>query len=163
SLAALSIAAGCGRAALEDAETTTPAFEPPTHAKRDAADAKIDPTEGLDDAVAVFENSVRKPGDFVVYRFSGAYRTKPITLTERVVAKKGDTILVDVVADDGGKKQELLVKMSEGANARAEILGVQKVENGQAKPADLAAYDALMAKTTLAADQNQSVLATEDL
>lgn len=169
SLAALPVAlvlvVGCGQAAMM--EPVAPSHEAARTAPASAPEASIDPTDGAssDDAARALpsKSEGRAPGDFVVFRFSGSFRKAPLTLSERVVARKGDTIVVDFTAEEKGKKQELRVKMNDAPGHRGEVLSVATIENGATKPATIAAFDALMAKTTLAADQNESTLASESV
>lgn len=161
-LAALSLVAGCGRAAME-LDPQTAATEPAPRIKVPLASE--DPTDGLETAAATDTDATpaRATGDFVVYKFTGSFRNKPLTLTERVVAKKGDTILIDFLAEEGATKQELLVKMSDAAGKKNEVIAVSKIEGGKVLPSNTAAFEALMQKTMLAADQNEAVVANEDV
>lgn len=105
----------------------------------------------------------RKPGDFVVYRFSGSFRKAPLTLTERVVAREGAVLVIDMtLADDAGKKDELRVRFSDDSASRGDVISVARVDGGAERPATIEAYEALMAEVALAADQNEALLGTED-
>ncbi|WP_437645068.1 hypothetical protein [Sorangium sp. So ce362] len=103
----------------------------------------------------------RAPGDYVAYRFSGSFRKTPLLLTQRVVAREGDVLVVDVTLEDGKETEALRVRMSDAPSRRGEILSAAWVDDGAERPATLAAYDAMMAKTALAADENEEVLGSE--
>lgn len=122
--------------------------------------------EGADDASAdasATTKETRKPGDFVVYRFSGSFRKAPLTLTERVVAREGAALVIDMtLADDAGRKDELRVRFSEAPASRGDVISVARVDGGAERPATIEAYEALMAEVALAADQNEALLGTED-
>jgi hypothetical protein len=114
-------------------------------------------------AAAEPEADTRKPGDYVVYRFSGSFRKTPLVLTERVVDRKGALLTIDVTAEAGDQKRELRVKIDDAPFAKNEVVSVARLEGGTEKPANLDAYEALMAETTLAADQNEAFLGVEDV
>src|SRR6516165_10309258 len=83
-------ALGCGHAA----ETRgAPAPAPMEAAAAEAPAAAADtakPAVGSDaEPAAKATATARMPGDFVVYRFTGSFRKTPLTLTQRVVARKG--------------------------------------------------------------------------
>ena len=103
-------------------------------------------------------------GDYVVYRFSGSFRKTspaPLTLTERVLGREGVVLLLEVVLDDGAKKQTLHIHKDGAPGSAREIFDVTRVEAGGERPATIEAYEAMMAKTVLAADQNEAELGTE--
>lgn len=159
---------GCARAALAPVTAAAEAPKSPTaHATPDddAATAATDEAATTKDEAAheSASTSARLPGDFVVYRFSGSFRKAPATLTERVIAREGDDLTLDVTVDDGASKRTLRVRMSDAPATRGEIAKVWKVEGGATKPATLDDYDALLASTTLAADANEATLGTESV
>jgi len=160
------LALGCGRAALDTragatamakAKNSTEAAAAPGS---DAAGAEGAGTrEEADSAPAA---DARQPGDYVAYRFTGAFRKAPLTLTQRIVAREGDVIVVDLTLEAEGAREALRVRMSDEAAKRGEILGVARLtEAGEERPATLAAYERLMAKTLLTADANEAELDRE--
>jgi hypothetical protein len=155
------LATGCGRAALDPMASTSPAQARTLTAE--APPAPVGPPGAelsLADAALASAPGARVPGDFVVYRFSGSFRKVPLTLTERVIDRRGAVLTIDFTAEEGDKKQELRVKLDE---SRHEVVGVARLEGGVEKAATLEVYEALMARTVLAADQNQAFLGTEDV
>lgn len=157
---------GCGKAAL-DHQATAPAVVLDALAKAEAAPlggpAKADVAVDADALSAAPAAQARQPGDFVVYRFSGAFRKTPLTLTEKVVAREGAVVTIDLTLKDGDASEALRVKIDEASPSRQEILSVARLEGGVEKPATVAAYEALMSRTTLTADQNEALVGTEDV
>lgn len=102
--------------------------------------------------------AARAPGDYVTYRFSGSFRKTPLLLTQRVVAREGDVLVVDMTLQDDRETESLRVRMSDAPSRRGEILSAAWLDDGVERPATLAAYEAMMEKTTLAADENEAVL-----
>jgi hypothetical protein len=103
-------------------------------------------------------------GDYVVYRFSGSFRKTspaPLTLTERVLGREGGVLALEIVLDDGAKKQTLHIHKDSTPGAAREVFDVTSVEAGIEHPATVDAYEAMMAKTVLAADQNEEQLGIE--
>lgn len=175
------LATGCGHAAMAT-RTADTAAEKPAKAQQAKADDKADPKEEgraaeegaktaqltddkAADAVkdAAPEESARKPGDFVIYKFSGSFRKAPLTIAERVIDKQGSILTVDVTAESGDDKRELRVRLNDAAGAKNEVVSVARLEGGVEKPASPDAYDKLMAEAMLAADQNEAFLGAEDV
>ncbi len=150
------IAVGCGKAAVQTHAAVAP---------EQAAPAVVEPWASTEAAEAPAKNAdaPREVGDYVVYRFSGSFQKAPITLTERVVARDAEALVLDVVLDDGQKKHELRVRTSEAAATRGEILAVERIEKGNLVAMNVADYEALMAKTMLIADSNEAELGSEEV
>jgi hypothetical protein len=159
------LAAGCGRAAL-DARASSPAAE---EAKIAAHEASPEAEEAAaaeagpeSDEEALEAAAPRQPGDYVAYRFTGSFQKRPITLTQRIVAREGSALVVDVTVAQGERSETLRVRMSDDPERRGEILAVARIDaQGAEQAAPLAAYEELMARTTLAADANEAELGTE--
>lgn len=152
---------GCARTALAP-HTSAHASEPSAPAAEKQTEADVNDSSATDDAKdEAPSTTARRAGDFVVYRFSGAFRKAPATLTERVLAREGDELVIDVTLDDGGAKRSLRVRMSDDAETRGEITSVAKLDHGKETKASLADYEALLASTTLAADANEASLGSE--
>src|SRR3954465_16075741 len=74
-----------------------------------------------------------KAGDYVVYRFSGSFRktpSAPLMLTERVLAREGGVLALEVVLDDGAKKQTLHIRKDSTPGATRDVFDVTRVEAG---------------------------------
>lgn len=114
----------------------------------------------------------RLVGDYVVFKFTGAFRKGTIQLTETVVAHEGSIIVVDfaMLENTPGpkgvivKEQTLRAKIDTTVGSRGEVFGVQKLEKGGAtSPATVADWEAMMAKTVLSADANEETYGTEEV
>ncbi len=156
------VATGCGRAALT-AHTATPSTPKSVVAasEEDAKEEKV----AEDDAQKsdVEEAPQRKIGDYVIYRFSGSYRETPIVMSERVIDRQGSRVVMAVVLDEGGVKQELRLTIDESKAAQGDVISVARVEGGVETPMSVDEYEALLANTSLAADENEAELGAEDV
>lgn len=147
---------GCGQAAMPAAVATTNA---PAHAFRsEAPEADVVVAEKPENPALA-----RKPGDFVVFRYTGSFRKTPLTLTERVIAREGSVLVIDFTLTEGKKDETLRVRMDFTPGGRGEIYDIARVEKGIEKPATKDAYEAMMAKTIMFADANEEDLGTDDV
>ncbi|MBK8258307.1 MAG: hypothetical protein IPK82_37270 [Polyangiaceae bacterium] len=130
-----------------------------------AKDAAVDAEDGAKmDIVAAVDNASPAPwgaGDFVVYRFTGSFHKSAVTLTERVVARQGDTFTLDVTYDDGKTKESIRAHMKGDSPAKAEVLRVARLVKGAEQPAAATAYEDMLARVALVADQNEARLSSE--
>ncbi len=55
------------------------------------------------------------------------------------------------------------MRIDESSPARNEVVRVARLEHGVEKPSTVEAYEALMARTALAADSNDAVIGTEEV
>jgi len=174
SLATVSILAmGCGRAAL-DQGPAAPAPSPASaaahetaHADEKASAPAADEAQKTEAGKAeagdlVHAVAARMPGDFVVYRFSGSFHKKAMTLAERVVDRKGSVLTIDLLATQDGALDALRVRVDD-ASPTHEVLSVARLSHGVEKPASMDAYEAFMARTALAADSNEAQLGSEEV
>lgn len=116
------------------------------------------------DDTALDKTPTRVAGDFVVYRFSGAFHKGPVTLTEKVLEAAGPILLVELTLNGGKNDGTLRVRFDTTPNAKTDVLSVARVEaSGGEKPSTMAAYEALMSETVFAADQNEEILGTESM
>jgi len=160
-------ALGCGGTVTNTAAKapTIPAIA------KEALAGKRTTKEAATTAVKSSGLSERSVGDFVVFRFSGTFRKGSITLTERVVAKEGAVIVVDYTmvettpSPKGAVTKELTLraKIDTTVGSRGEVFGVQKIDKGVATPAEVADWEAMMAKTVLVADANEETYGTEEV
>jgi hypothetical protein len=123
-----------------------------TSSARAGAHAAASPGQGL------------QVGDYVVYRFSGSFRRAspaPLMLTERVLGKDGAVVVLELVLDDGRKQERLRIRKDATPGSLEEVFDVTRVEAGVERSATIDEYAALMAKTVLAADENEAELGTE--
>lgn len=94
-------------------------------------------------------------GDYFVQRFSGSFSKKPMTLTERIVAGKGNLQVIDYTLEAGDKSEHLRIERDVNTGR---IARVTRFEGNKEIPSDLKAYDAMMDRTVFAADQNVASL-----
>jgi hypothetical protein len=120
---------------------------------------KAAPPAGEVEAAALPERELEAPslavGDFIVRRFSGRARGKAALLTERVIAVKDASIVIEVTRESGAETRVMRVELSEAPATRGEIVGVLVVKGGEEIAMGKAAYDALMKDTLFAADENE--------
>ncbi len=155
SLSAMLLACGCAgarAAASPDPHLLSATSLARPHAEPAAAATPTAPSAKL------------QAGDYVVYRFSGSFRRSSaaaLTLTERVLERDGGVVALEVVLDDGGKKQTLHLHMDTTPGSAREVFDVTQMEGGSEQASSVDAYEAMMAKTVVAADQNEEQLGTE--
>ena len=151
--AGVSLAPTAATPASARAETPAAATEETTATTAPAADATASEAE---------TTGARRAGDFIVYRFTGSFRKTPLTLTERVVERRGAMLTVDITAEEGESKRQLRVKINEASAVKNDVVAVSVIEGGAEKAAGIEAYEALLADTSLAADENEAMLGAED-
>ena len=79
-----------------------------------------------------------------------------------MLGRDGAVVALDeLVLDDGRKQETLRIRKDATPGSAEEVFDVTRVEAGVARSATVDAYAALMAKTVLAADQNEAELGTE--
>jgi hypothetical protein len=155
------LATGCARANLAPT-AATPASESAAKAPARAADAAAEKAAPEVAAAEAETTGARKAGDFIVYRFTGSFRKAPLTLTERVIDRRGAVLTVDITAEEGETKRQLRVKINEASAVKNDVVAVSLIENGAETPAGIEAYEALLAETSLAADENEAMIGAED-
>ena len=100
----------------------------------------------------------RQVGDLLVHRFAGAFHERELILSEEVIAREGDLLVVEYALMEGDRTDKLRVRMS----ARSErVISVAKLAGDEEVPGTLADYDALLARTTFSPDQNAGALSTK--
>lgn len=156
------LATGCARANLAPvAASPASAAEAPALAET-TEKAALESTADVK-ATEAETTGARRAGDFIVYRFTGTFRKAPLTLTERVIERRGAMLTVEITADEGESKRQLRVKFNEASAVKNDVVAVSVVENGEEKTVGIEAYEALLAETSLAADENEAMLGAEDV
>ena len=86
------------------------------------------PVEGVER-----DMSLRKSGDYVVYRFSGSYRDNPVTMTQQVVSVRDGKSVLDLIIDDGRAQLRLRMRLDGDNNllSVAKLDGIGLVARGQ--------------------------------
>jgi len=151
--AGVSLAPTAATPASARTETPAAAAEETTAKAAPAADATASEAE---------MTGARKAGDFIVYRFTGSFRKAPLTLTERVIERRGAMLTVEITAEEGESKRQLRVKINEASAVKNDVVAVSVIEGGAEKAAGIEAYEALLAETSLAADENEAMIGAED-
>lgn len=109
---------------------------------------------------------LRKPGDFVVFRFSGSFRKEPLLLTQRVVAVEGTLATIDMTLASenektAGVREHLRVVFDRTPGATREVSKVTRVDGDREDAGTLEDYEKLMAKTIVVPDRNDDVIGSE--
>jgi hypothetical protein len=154
--ALLVLCSACGSVAIDPAAKTAAAIP-----VKEPAESTADDEAGDEEEVA--QIAAREVGDYVVFHFSGSYKSGRRTLTERVVEQSDDDITLDMTLADGVGEKTIRVTLSETPETFGEVLAVSSVNGETVKPIELSAYDAMMKEIVLAADQNEALLGTEDV
>ncbi len=117
--------------------------------------AKLPPLEGTG---AKRVESARRVGDVAVHRYSGTFRKQSITLTEEVVAREGDVLVVDYTVEQGDSQRVLRVRM-DAFTERA--LRLSHLEGDKESPGKLSELDALMSEIAYAPDTNDGAFSSK--
>jgi len=111
----------------------------------------------LDEAMAETGPRPRMLGDFHVYEYSGAFTKKPVTLTEQVVAREGDNLVVDFVLEEGEQMTALRARMTD----EGRVVAVSRIKDSGEEPATIADYEAMVKRTQIVPESNDSIVGTE--
>jgi hypothetical protein len=98
-------------------------------------------------------------GDFTVQRYSGSFRKNPVTVTEEVIAREGDLMIVDHTVEDGRETRRFRTRVDLKSKR---VVAASKLENGSEVEMTLLAYEALAAGMVFAADTNEERLGAEN-
>ena len=147
-------ASGCGAAATSTWKSPDEQWSEP----QKAASAK----KPVKKAEALAEPEPARPmpevGDFTVQRYSGSFSKNPVTLTEEIIAREGDLMIIDYTLEDG--KETLRFRTRVDLKSKR-VVAASRLEKGSEVEMTLAAYEALMAKTVFTADTNEERLGAE--
>ncbi|MBI4705077.1 MAG: hypothetical protein HY744_28555 [Deltaproteobacteria bacterium] len=150
------LSSACGHAAISP-DVAAPAVP----AKATVVAAETTKAAASDSPPAAPGPAWQQAGDFVVYRFSGTYRDRPAKLTQKIVGRRGTTVLVDVVLEDGSETEHLRIRSSDAPETRGRILSVARMDGGVERPYGVAAYEELMARTAPAVEDNEGQIGSE--
>jgi hypothetical protein len=150
----LALVSACGVMAKPTPHSATAAESP---GKRTTHPAKAI-AKGDDDAASESaSNAFRQVGDYHVYQYTGSFAKEPLTLTEQVVGRDGDALLVDFVLEEGEQMNALRVRMREDG----EVLAVRRITDDGDVAATFGDYEAMMKRTELLPDTNDQMVATD--
>ena len=147
-----------GCSLLGSTSATTPE-SPKAEAKQSAkAEKKAKATaEKVEAAAAKLRE--RRVGDLYVHRYSGTYRAAPVTLTEEVVDRQDQLLVIEYTLEESGHESKLRVNLD---TRTQEVVGVWQLAGDQAVPAEVGDLEALLAKTTYTPDYNEGKVARKD-
>jgi hypothetical protein len=153
------IAAACGKHAASSPRAQNEAASKASVAKRASVKAptKEEELASLDEAMAETGPRPRMLGDFHVYEYSGAFTKKPVTLTEQVVAREGDNLVVDFVLEEGQSMTALRARMTD----EGRVVAVSRIKDSGEEPASIADYEAMVKRTQVVPESNDSLVGTE--
>jgi len=143
---------GCGHSLMQPA---TP------DAQQATANSETTQTEasGSEEASAAEQTSsgaaLRQPGEFATYRFSGSYRSTPVTVSYRVVERDRATITLDVSSTTEGQSQRFRLKMTDDPSG-------SRFDGVTSQPVDPSEYVALMQQTIAPIEHNEADLERQD-
>ncbi|HEX9297585.1 MAG TPA: hypothetical protein VF881_17205 [Polyangiaceae bacterium] len=100
-------------------------------------------------------------GDYLIRAFTLPSRTR-VTVTERVVAVKDTSVVVEVTREVRAKTRSIRVELNDAPGRRGEILEVTVLRGGAELPRGKAAYDAIMRGTEFAVDENEGQIDSAD-
>lgn len=118
---------------------------------------KLPPLVGIG-ARSVPAETARRVGDVVAHRYSGAFRSQPITVTEEVVAREGDVLVVDFTVEQGDSERTLRARLDA---ATERVLRVSHLVGNKETPGRLSELDALMAEIAFAPDTNDGKVSSK--
>jgi hypothetical protein len=130
----------------------TPARMPPVAAK--SAEKAVSETPGVEPKGA----DGRAVGDFFVQRFSGAYRSSPVTLSEEVVALEGGLWVVDYTLEEAAGATKMRVRIDPATDG---IVRVSAFDGKTERDLPLAAYDRVAQATSFGVDSNEGLIGSE--
>jgi hypothetical protein len=135
-----------------------PSLLPPHKASAKKSPIKVDKElASLDEAMAETGPRPRMLGDFHVYEYSGSFTKKPVTLTEQVVAREGDNLVVDFVLAEGEQMTALRARMTD----EGRVVAVSRIKDDGEMPATIADYEAMMQRTQIVPESNDAIVGTE--
>jgi hypothetical protein len=111
----------------------------------------------LEEAMAESGPRPRMLGDFHVYEYSGSFTKKPVTLTEQVIAREGDNLVVDFVLQEGEEMTALRARMTD----EGQVVAVSRIKDNGEEPAAIADYEAMVKRTQMVPESNDAIVGTE--
>ncbi|CAN5345624.1 hypothetical protein BH09MYX1_BH09MYX1_06350 [soil metagenome] len=148
-------AVGCASTQKPNAVAQTP-LRPTTALAPIAFDSIDDDAYGPAASATAPASPGKNPGDFVVTEIAQAGRKTPLLLTQRVIARDGQSMFVEYELKDGTKIDTFRVR-TEGE----QVAEVTKVVNGVEHASTAAAYDTMMARTVPNVTRNDGVTDSE--
>jgi hypothetical protein len=144
----------CG-ARTQNLAATEPKSEPAHATHAVAAPVEDEPLEATQERSVDPAHAV---GDYIVRRFSLRSRKAPTLLTERVIAVKEGSYVLEVTRESGADARSVRVELGTEPANRGEILSVVALRGGKEIVMGRAAYEALMRDTIFVADENEGAI-----
>lgn len=158
-LLSLALASSFAFACSSTPAATKTAADDATVSHEEAREIDQGAAEAAAEEATVASTERREIGDYVTFTFSGSYRKTPLALTQRVVDKTADNIVVDYVFADKATKLTLRVTTDTGTR---DVLAVARVQSdGTTTDVDRAVFETKMAETVAVADENEALVAEE--
>lgn len=127
-------------ARVQAAERRYPARVVAPAARRQAMQPKAEPAESPAEAAGRLE-----PGDSMAYQISARHLPVPIKVSQQVVSRTGERLIVDQTIDDGFVEPlELRLRIDESTTGPSRIVSVARLERGVQLPYGSAAYQQLL-------------------
>ncbi|HVW30180.1 MAG TPA: hypothetical protein VHC69_32700 [Polyangiaceae bacterium] len=153
----LTLATACGVMAKPAPHSVTASASPSKPSSHPKARAESDDSPKTEGESAATASAFRRVGDYHVYQYGGSFAKQPLTLTEQVVGKEGEALVVDFVLEEGQRMSALRVRMRDDG----EVLSVRRITDDGEVAATVADYDAMMKRTELLPDTNDQALGTD--
>lgn len=153
----LTLATACGVMAKPAPHSVTASASQSKPSSHPKARAENDGSPKIEGENAATASAFRRVGDYHVYQYGGSFAKQPLTLTEQVVGKEGEALVVDFVLEEGQQMSALRVRMRDDG----EVLSVRRITDDGEAAATIADYDAMMKRTELLPDTNDQALGTD--
>jgi hypothetical protein len=93
-------------------------------------------------------------GDYLVRVFTLPSRAR-VTVTERVIAVKASSVVLEITREEGHKLHTIRVELDDTPERRGEVVSASVMRNGAEVAMGRAVYDAILGGTAFAADENE--------
>jgi hypothetical protein len=100
----------------------------------------------------------RRVGDRFVHRFSGRYRDEPLLLTEQVIGREGELLVIDYSLEEGEHSSQLRVRYD---SVTGQVARVSRLVEDTEEDASIEDYEAMLSKTVFAPDYNEGRIARQ--
>ncbi|HRI63195.1 MAG TPA: hypothetical protein PK156_03130 [Polyangium sp.] len=105
----------------------------------------------------------RDVGDFIVYQFTGSLPKVPTTLTKRVIGRVDDTLDVDVILEQGRKKEKYRVRLGDAPTNRDQVLSAARIEGDRLVLISVEKFKNLLGRTVLMSVETEQLLQSEQV
>jgi hypothetical protein len=148
------VLAACG-AQTQNLAVTEPKIEAAPAARTVAAPSEAEPAPPKVEQRVDLSHAV---GDYIVRRFSRKSHSHPTVITERVIAVKDGSFVVEVTRESGAESRAIRAEIGSAPANRGEVLSVVALRGGKEIAMGRAAYEAIMRDTVFVADENEGAI-----